>query len=203
MARIGLAFRLFFKALGDAAFAEQARAVVEGKELPGPVVAPMRQAPQVTPVVRAGRSEAISLLAVLQREGRLVDFLKENIGGYSDAQVGAAVRDVHRDCGAAVERLFALRPVRTEAEGASIEVPAGFDANRVRLVGNVGGAGPWRGQLRHAGWEATKVEVPEYTGSAEGARVGAAAEVEIAESPRRRGGRGGEEYTGGNVASGS
>ena len=179
MARIGLAFRLFFKTLGDAAFAERVRAVVEGKGLPVPVVAPMRQAPQVTPVVRAGRSEAISLLAVLQREGRLVDFLKENIGGYSDAQIGAAVRDVHRDCAAAVDRMFALKPARGEAEGASVEVPAGFDANRVRLVGNVGGAGPWRGQLRHGGWEATKVEVPEYTGSESAARVVAAAEVEV------------------------
>src|SRR5688572_15337831 len=152
MARIGLAFRVFFKVLGDGVFAERAKALVEGRELPGPVVAPMRQAPQVTPV----RSDAISLLAVLQREGRLVDFLTENISGYSDAQIGAAVRDVHRDCAAAVERMFGLRPVRTEAEGAGVEVPAGFDANRVRLTGNVGGAGPWRGQLRHAGWEDRK-----------------------------------------------
>jgi hypothetical protein len=174
---------LFFKALGDSGFADRARVLVERGELaaPAPVVAPMRQAtPAVVAPRGAGRSEAISLLAVLQREGRLVDFLKENIAGYSDAQVGAAVRDVHRDCGAAVERLFALRPVRTEAEGSSVEVAGGFDANRVRLVGNVGGAGPWRGQLRHAGWEATKVEVPEYTGSEGAARVVAAAEVEIA-----------------------
>ena len=179
MARIGLAFRVFFKVLGDGAFAERAKALVEGRELPGPVVAPMRQALQVTPARAALRSEAIGLLAVLQREGRLVDFLKENIGGYSDAQIGAAVRDVHRDCAAAVERMFALRPVRTEAEGAGVEVPAGFDANRVRLTGNVGGAGPWRGQLKHGGWEATKVEVPEYTGSETAARVVAPAEVEV------------------------
>jgi hypothetical protein len=181
MARFGLAFRLFFKALSDAAFAERAAALVEGRELPGPVVAPMRQqAAQVAAVPRAAvRSEAISLLAVLQQEGRLVDFLKESIGGYSDAQIGAAVRDVHRDCAATIDRLFALKPVRTEAEGASIEVPAGFDANRVRLAGNVGGAGPWRGQLRHGGWEATKVEVPEYTGSEAAARVVAAAQVEV------------------------
>ena len=172
MGRVGLAFRLFFKALGDSGFADRARVLVERGELaaPAPVVAPMRQAtPAVVAPRGAGRSEAISLLAVLQREGRLVDFLKENIAGYSDAQVGAAV-----------ERMFALRPVRTEAEGSSVEVAGGFDANRVRLVGNVGGAGPWRGQLRHAGWEATKVEVPEYTGSEGAARVVAAAEVEIA-----------------------
>lgn len=178
MARIGLAFQLFFKALGDAAFAERAREVAEGKPLPAPAAAPTPR--PTAPAARAAvRSEAVSLLAVLQREGRLVDFLKENISGYSDAQIGAAVRDVHRDCAAVIDRLFALKPVRNEAEGASIELPAGFDANRLRLTGSVGGAGPWRGQLRHAGWEATKVEVPEYTGTAEGARVVAPAEVEV------------------------
>jgi hypothetical protein len=175
MGRIGLAFRLFFRTLGDAEFAEQTRKVVERGELPPPAA----PAPVPARPAAAARSEAVSLLAVLQREGRLVDFLKEDISGYADAQIGAAVRDVHRDCAAAIERLFALKPVRTEGEGAPVEVPAGFDANRIRMTGNVAGPGPYRGQLRHAGWEATKVEVPEYTGTGEGARVVAPAEVEV------------------------
>jgi hypothetical protein len=45
------------------------------------------------------RSEALTLLATLQREARFVDFIKESLEGYSDAQIGAVARDVHRDCG--------------------------------------------------------------------------------------------------------
>ncbi|PYM55312.1 MAG: DUF2760 domain-containing protein [Candidatus Rokuibacteriota bacterium] len=140
-----------------------------------------RPAPPVAPaaVAAPARSEALSLLAVLQQEARLVDFLKEPLDGYTDAQVGAAVRDVHRDGATALERLFAIRPLRQEAEGSDVTVPAGFDAGAVRLTGRVTGAPPYRGTLRHPGWTTTKVELPRWTGEAGAARVIAPAEVEI------------------------
>jgi hypothetical protein len=140
-----------------------------------------RPAPPVAPaaVAAPARSEALSLLAVLQQEARLVDFLKEPLDGYTDAQVGAAVRDVHRDGATALERLFAIRPLRREAEGSDVTVPAGFDAGAVRLTGRVTGAPPYRGTLRHPGWTTTKVELPRWTGEAGAARVIAPAEVEI------------------------
>ena len=126
------------------------------------------------------RSDALNLLAALQREARLVDFLKETISAYTDAQIGAAVRDVHRDASAALERMLALRPVSDEAEGSSIEVPPATDAARIRLVGNVSGNPPFRGALRHAGWQATRLDLPEWTGSdASAARIIAPAEVEL------------------------
>ena len=56
------------------------------------------------------------MLATLQREARFVDFVKESLEGYADAQIGAVARDVHRDCGAVLERLFALRPVLADQE---------------------------------------------------------------------------------------
>ena len=177
MARVGTAFRAFWRALRDSAFAEQARQLLEGKAaLPSPA-APAAPAPVAPP--RPARNEALNLLALLQREARLVDFLKENIAGYSNDQIGAAVRDVHRDASAVLERVFSLRPVMTEAECASVQVPAGADAGRVRLVGNVTGQPPYRGALRHAGWEATKVELPQWTGSDTSARVIAPAELEL------------------------
>jgi hypothetical protein len=143
--------------------------------------APPGPAPPVAPaaVAAPARSEALSLLAVLQQEARLVDFLKEPLDGYTDAQVGAAVRDVHRDGATALERLFAIRPLRREAEGSDVTVPAGFDAGAVRLTGRVTGAPPYRGTLRHPGWTTTKVELPRWTGEAGAARVIAPAEVEI------------------------
>lgn len=185
MGRFGLAFKTFFRVLSDDKFAEGARALMEGKSLGAPAPAPTAApttAKAVSPAVVSAapaRSEALTLLSVLQREARLVDFLKENIAPYSNEQVGAAVRDVHRDASASLERMFALQPVRAEAEGASVEVPAGSDASRVRLVGNVAGNPPFRGTLRHAGWEATKVQLPEWTGGDASARVVAPAEVEL------------------------
>jgi hypothetical protein len=125
------------------------------------------------------RSEGLTLLAALQREGRFVDFLKEPLAGFTDAQIGAVARDLHRDCGKVVERMFAIKPLLPEAEGATVEVPAGFDAGRYRLVGNVSGAAPFRGSLAHHGWEATACELPVWVGSAAAAQVVAPAEVEV------------------------
>jgi hypothetical protein len=75
--------------------------------------------------------------------------------------------------------MFALRPVLSEGEGANVEVPAGFDAARYRLVGNVSGSPPFRGQLAHHGWEAAKCDVPAWSGGKESALVVAPAEVEV------------------------
>ena len=185
MGRLGLSFKAFFRILSDGTFAERVQALADGKALPGAPAAPAPAPatakavePAVAPVAPA-RSDAITVLSVLQREARLVDFLKEDISGYANDQIGAAVRDVHRDAGGVLERLFGLQPVMTQSEGASVEVPAGSDAARVRLVGNVAGSPPFRGTLRHAGWEATKVQLPEWSGSAASARVVAPAEVEL------------------------
>jgi hypothetical protein len=181
MGRFGLAFKTFFRVLSDDKFAEGSRALMEGKSLAEPAPAPVTAPTTAKAVAPAAptRSEALTLLSVLQREARLVDFLNENIAPFSNEQVGAAVRDVHRDAAASLDRMFALQPVRSEAEGASVEVPAGADASRVRLVGNVSGNPPFRGTLRHAGWEATKIQLPEWSGGDASARVVAPAEVEL------------------------
>lgn len=188
MGRLALSFKAFFRILSDGDFAARVGDLSAGKPLqtsataaaPAPLPGP---APGVTPAPAAkpapARSEALTLLGVLQREARLVDFLNEDITPYANEQIGAAVRDVHRDARAALERMFALRPVMTEAEGASVAVPAGSDAARVRLVGNVAGGPPFRGTLRHGGWEATKVQLPEWSVGDGSARVVAPAEVEL------------------------
>jgi hypothetical protein len=186
MGRLGLSFKTFFRILSDDAFAARVREVSEGKliapsaqaPMPAASPAPMETAKAVTPAAPA-RSEALTLLAVLQREARLIDFLKEDIAPYANEQIGAAVRDVHRDASAALERMFALQPVMAQPEGASVEVPGGSDAARVRMTGNVSGSPPFRGTLRHGGWEATKTQLPEWSGSPSSARVVAPAEVEL------------------------
>jgi hypothetical protein len=179
MHRITVAFKIFFAILSDKAVAERAERLLEKTPAePARASAPARVVPPAAAPVST-RSDALTLLSVLQREARLIDFLKEEIGGYDDAQIGAAVRDVHRDAGATLERLFALRPLMDQAEGAEIVLTGTPDTNRVRLVGNVGGQTPGRGRLQHAGWQATKQEIPQYTGQPTAALVIAPAEVEV------------------------
>ena len=166
---------------GDEAFAAQVRRLLSGQPAETPAAAPVPvPAPAPTPApVAAPRHEALSLLAVLQREARLLDFLKEPIEGYDDAQIGAAVRSVHKDSAAAIERMFGVVPLDASAEGASVEVPAGYDSARYRLVGNVPAQAPMRGKLAHPGWKATRADVPAWTGRADAAPVLAPTEVEF------------------------
>jgi hypothetical protein len=181
--RIILAIRVFFRTLFHAETARAVAAALAGDAKPtaappSPSPAPPPPAQKPAPKPKPGRSDALNLLAALQREGRFVDFIREPIEGYSDAQIGAAVRDVHRDCGSVLERMFALRPLADEAEGQPMQVAEGFDAARIRLSGNVGKP-PITGTVRHHGWQATRVELPEWVGSESAARIVAPIELEV------------------------
>lgn len=178
MGRLVLAFRVFFLTLFRAAVAEDVQRLLAGTLIPRPA-AEEPPKPRPAPKPEPQRSEALNLLAALQREARFVDFIQEPIDAYTDAQIGAASRQVHDDCRKVIERLFALRGVVEQAEGDAIDVPAGFDAGRLRLTGNVAGSPPYRGRLVHHGWEAAQCQLPAWSGSATSARVVAPAEVEL------------------------
>ncbi len=171
MNRLDLAIRSFFWILFHKRFAEKIQAFFEP-----PVKEKEKAPPPPPPPVR---NDALTLLSVLQREARLVDFLEESLDSYSDAQIGAAVRDVHRDGKATLERIFAIRPLREESEGERVEILPGFDPGKILLTGNVAGKPPFKGALRHHGWKATKNELPKWQGSEESALVVAPAEVEL------------------------
>src|SRR5262245_21293587 len=80
-ARFSAALSLARRIGSDPAFAEKVAALDKPPPPPKPSGAPLR------------------LLAILQRDGRLIDFLLEDIQGVTDdAQVGAAVRDIHKKC---------------------------------------------------------------------------------------------------------
>ena len=175
MGKLGTAFRSFFRALADGAFAQRVADLLDGKA-PVPASVPTLVAAASQPSLR---SEALTLLAALQREARLIDFLQESISSYSDAQIGAAVREVHRSSAAVLERVFALRPLMTQSEGSPVDLPSGAEGGRVQLTGNVAGNPPYRGTLRHAGWQATTLNLPQWTGSESTARIVAPAEVEL------------------------
>jgi hypothetical protein len=178
--RIWLAIRCFFVLLFDAEKAKKIREVLDGaiaarETKPEPAPAPKPIVPAKAPV----RSEALTLLATLQREARLLDIVQEPLGAYSDAQVGAAAREVLRNCATVIERLFAPQPALIQDEGSVVEVPRGYDPMRFKMVGNVSGEPPFQGRLVHHGWVASRCELPSWTGNPSSAMVLAPIEVEI------------------------
>jgi hypothetical protein len=103
---------------------------------------------------------ALQLLSILQRDSRLLDFLMEEVAGYSDAQIGAAVRALHDHCREALVRYMVLGPVIDGVEGTFTRVPPGSNPGLVKFVGNVPVQPPSGGILRHKGWRVTKVDLP-------------------------------------------
>ena len=124
------------------------------------------------------QAPALHLLSILQRDGRFVDFLQEDVAGFSDAEVGAAARIVHEGCRTAFKQYVTLEPVRKEQEGAPVTVEKGFDPGLVRLSGNVVGEPPYKGKLAHAGWRVKTVNLPARPATFDPAIV-APAEVEL------------------------
>jgi Domain of unknown function (DUF2760) len=182
-ARLWLAIGVFFRVLANAAFAARVAALrsppdapVEAPESAAKPPTPASAAPQGT--APATEESALLLLGFLQREGRLIDFLEQDIVAFADADVGAAARVVHAGCRKALRQHVTVSPVRSEAEGQSVALEAGFDAASVKLVGNVQGEGPFRGTMKHPGWRATELRLPTRVGNAD-PKILAPAEVEV------------------------
>jgi len=181
--RISYATRCFFSVLSRGEVPEEiVPEVVPSAALPVPALAPEKPLPaekaEAAPVEDSG-DRAVQLLALLQREGRLVDFLSEEIAPYPDAQIGAAVRELHANCRKALEQYVTLEPIYAEEEDRPVTVEAGFDPAAVKLVGNVTGRPPLRGRLRHKGWRVKEVNLPSLPPHGAGRAVVAPAEVEI------------------------
>ncbi|HZI12340.1 MAG TPA: DUF2760 domain-containing protein [Myxococcus sp.] len=192
-ARLWLAWLCFWRCLVSREFAQAvlpaSRAYDAGQlaqlpsgEAPQPKPEPVKVKPPEPPPALPPEREhasALSLLAMMQREGRFVDFLQENVAAFSDAEVGAAARIVHEGCRKVVNQYLTLQPVLPQQEGDRVTVPAGFDAQRTRLTGNVAGQPPYGGTLRHHGWVTTEVKFPSVSAAMD-PRVLAPAEVELA-----------------------
>lgn len=198
MSRFILAFVCFFRLLfGGKLPARAAEYLPEDavkKALPQPKAAPEpaetkqetakpAEAPKPRPAKAPDLSAqhkdgALALLALLQREGRLVDFLRESIDDYDDADIGAAVRDIHRGARKVMDDYLTLEPVMPGDEDDAVIVPKGFDPGEIRLVGEVAGEPPFKGTLRHHGWRVVETRLPMLSDGVDRS-VLAAAEVEI------------------------
>lgn len=140
--RLGLAIKAFIKAFK---YPQEAEKFLSGEKK-------AIEAPQDHSHIR--------LLAEMQQSGRLIDFLKEDISGFSDAEVGAAVRKIHEDCGRFLEEAVTVRPVMDQAEGSQIQIHKGFDPAAIKIIGKVKGEPPYSGTLVHRGWKAHKRSLP-------------------------------------------
>jgi len=145
-AKYGEAQAIARRYLSDPEFAEKVKAL---------------SAPPPPPEPEKPNAEPLRLLTLLQREGRLLDFLLEDIQAYSNEQIGAAVRDIHRNCHKAIHEHIVLAPVLKGQENEPVEVPPGFDPSAIRLTGNVTGQPPFKGTLLHHGWRVTEIKLAE------------------------------------------
>ncbi len=175
MNRILLAFRAFFALLFSGKLPDDmiAELGLTPKPAPAPAVPPRPAAPEIKPA-----DGALQLLGILQRDARILDFFMEDIAPYSDDQVGAAARDVHEHTREILVRHFAPAPVIDAVEGSVANPPDGNPA-LVKYVGNVPASGkPPAGVLRHRGWRATAVSLPQLN-SRQDLAVLAPAEIEV------------------------
>lgn len=185
--KIGLAFRAFFAALFNSEKAEQIDAAMSGKLPTAGKISSAAEKPtakESTPVqnvapkkmeIASGRSEALTLLSVLQREARFIDLVQESLDGYSDAQVGAAARDVLKQSKKALQRMFDIQPLSEASEGTSISLPANASPTRWKINGS---ADRSNFSVVHPGWIAKASQVPVWTGENNDKFVIAPIEVE-------------------------
>jgi hypothetical protein len=141
---------------------------------------PARPRPERKPadVAEHHRDGALALLGLLQREGRLVDFLRESLDDYEDSDIGAAVRDIHRGCTKVIAEHLKIEPVMPGEEDDAVTVPRGFDPGEIRLIGDVSGDPPFKGTLRHHGWRVLEARLPALSEGVD-RHVLAPAEVEV------------------------
>ncbi len=175
MSRLSSAFRSFFSILFSDVLPEDVAleyGFVKAKPVP---VEPVVELPKSKPA-----DGALQVLHILQRDARLIDFLMEDITGYADDQIGAAVRTLHADSKAALVRHLTLSPVIDGVEGTyqKLDAAKAPDPNRVKLIGNVPASGKVPGgTLRHRGWKASDVVLPEL--GKQDVSVIAPAEIEV------------------------
>ncbi|MGC4087721.1 MAG: DUF2760 domain-containing protein [Polyangiaceae bacterium] len=177
VARLWLCWVCFFRVLFDAKFAAR---LLEMDSAPAELTPAAPPAPVVQPNPEPAESAvdgALQLLTLFQREGRLVDFLQQDVSAFGDADVGAAARVVHDGCRRALKAHAEVAPLRSEAEGSSVAVSA-EQVKEVKLTGNVAGSAPYRGVLRHRGWRVASLRLPARVGEHDSSLV-AAAEVEL------------------------
>src|SRR3984957_2205575 len=164
--RVAFAFRCFFSILFHAGIPNDiAQALVKPAgpvpQVPAAAVPSVSRLKEVERPASEAFDRAVQMLALLQRDGRLIDFLEENISTYPDAQLGAAARTIHETCRQVLDHYVTLEPIMNSEEGQPVAVAAGLDPAAIKLIGNVAGDRPVLGVLRHKGWRVKQLNLPQ------------------------------------------
>ncbi len=177
--RLQLVWRLGVRILVDPEFAHRVSGLLgqgprtsigpQPDQSPRMVGAPLQETPP---------DSALVLLGLLQKEGRFVDFIQEDIRLYSDEEVGRGARVVHQGCRRVIAEYLTLVPVCDEPEGSRITLEPGFDASAIRPTGHLVGDPPFIGTLAHRGWRVIETRLPQIA-SGHDPHIIAAAEVEL------------------------
>lgn len=186
------AFGQFFKYMGSGDYAARCQTVGQGERFAFEVepkviteeVEVIREIEVAAPALDMVNTDgAHQLLQLLQQEARFIDFLQESIDDYSDADVGAASRQIHAGCAKVLKQHFtidvvSMDVVNTAVENSRVEVPSGYDAKQIKLEGRVEGDGPYAGTLIHPGWKVTETRLPKITNT-DSLNILAPAEIEV------------------------
>lgn len=121
---------------------------------------------------------AFQILFLLQKEGRLLDFLSEDLSGVDDEGLGGAIRPIHESLRKILQDRLVIEPVLAEPEGEEVALGETVDPDRIKLTGNVPPKGPYRGVLVHRGWRLKSCKLPELVSGWTGDVI-VPAEVEI------------------------
>ncbi|TWU19129.1 DUF2760 domain-containing protein [Allorhodopirellula heiligendammensis] len=181
--RLGLALRAFWKALFDRAAAERVAIALDApidSRIEQKTSSPQREpsptaAPQ--PPAAPAQNPAITLLATLQRDARLIDLIYENLDQYQDAQVGAAARPCLKQCRQSLDRILKIEKLVPANESESVEVPPNASVARFRWIGESSASAAATAKLVHPGWQAAAIQLPQWSGQAADAEIIAPAQV--------------------------
>ena len=181
------AFGQFFKYMGSGNYAARCQQANKGELFAFEVeptvmtetVEVIREIEVIAPALDTVNEDgAHQLLQLLQQEARFIDFLQESIDDYTDADVGAAARQIHAGCSKVLTQHFTIDVINMAPENSRVEIPADYDAKQVKLEGRVEGAGPYAGTLIHPGWKVTDTRLPKMTNT-DSLTILAPAEVEV------------------------
>lgn len=181
------AFGQFFKYMGSGDYAARCQTASQGQlfafesepNVITETVEVIREIEVAAPVLDTVNADgAHQLLQLLQQEARFIDFIQESIDDYSDADVGAASRQIHAGCAKVLNQHFTIDVVNSAAENSRVEVLADYDAKQIKLEGRVEGKGPYSGTLIHPGWKITETRLPKVTNT-DSLNILAPAEIEV------------------------
>lgn len=180
--RLGLALRAFWKALFDRAVGERIAIALDApvdsrieQKSAKTMSEPAKASPQAKPL--PAQNAAITLLATLQRDARLIDLIYENLDQYQDAQVGAAARPCLKQCRQSLDRILKIEKLVAANESDTIPVPADASVARFRWIGEAPASETATAKLVHPGWRAASVQLPQWSGQAADAEIIAPAQV--------------------------